>query len=387
MQIPIVNENDEIIEYKDKKEADKNPELIYRVSSLWVTNTDGKILLAQRAFNKKHDPGKWGPAVAGTVEEGETYESNIIKETEEEIGLKNIKLIPGTKKRKITAYNYFVQEFLLTLPAGFNDFEVQKDEVEQIKWFTEEELKKKLAEHPDDFLKGIHERMNNLDNTQEKKHIVIFSHEFGVKKDSRGLFTDIIKVLENTKPVIFDYNEVNEDKKTITVRKFSEQVSILKDIVDKEKSSNSNSIIDIVCHSQGSIIVALAKPISIRKIILIAPSFDTNIDRMLNIFKSRPETEINIKGISKLSRRDGSFTIVPPEYWVERASVEPIDLYNQLSKSTELIIINANQDEVLGEVNFTNLNKGIEIIKINGDHNFNGEYRSKLLEMLKAKLK
>ncbi len=29
----------------------------------------------------------WGSAVAGTVEKGEDYESNIYKETEEEIGL------------------------------------------------------------------------------------------------------------------------------------------------------------------------------------------------------------------------------------------------------------------------------------------------------------
>ena len=31
-----------------------------------------------RSFTKSHDPGKWGPAVAGTVEEGETY--NFLKE-------------------------------------------------------------------------------------------------------------------------------------------------------------------------------------------------------------------------------------------------------------------------------------------------------------------
>jgi len=159
MKIPIVDENDEIIESIDRLEADKNTELIYRVSYLWITDTEGKILLARRALNKKHNPGKWGPAVAGTVEEGETYESNIIKETEEELGLKNIKPILGIKERRKGKHNYFAQEFLLILPVGFNDFEIQTEEVTKVKWFSEEELKKELKENPDSFLKLINEKI------------------------------------------------------------------------------------------------------------------------------------------------------------------------------------------------------------------------------------
>ncbi len=157
MKIPIVDENDNLIEYRERDNRDFDA--IYRVSALWITDTDGKILLARRAFNKTHDPGKWGPAVVGTVEEGETYEENMIKEAEEELGITNIKLEMGEKKRKKTKWNYFVQEFLLTLPVGFNDFKIQKNEVEEIRWFTKEELKKKLKENPDNFLTGIHERM------------------------------------------------------------------------------------------------------------------------------------------------------------------------------------------------------------------------------------
>jgi isopentenyl-diphosphate delta-isomerase len=159
MKIPIVDEDDNIIEYKERDNRDLN--VIYRVSSLWITDTDGKILLARRAFNKSHDPGKWGPAVAGTVEEGETYEQNIIKEAEEEIGLKDIKPITGIKKRRNAKWNYFNQEFLLVLPTGFNDFKIQEDEVSEVKWFTKEELIKELKDYPDNFLKGIHERINN----------------------------------------------------------------------------------------------------------------------------------------------------------------------------------------------------------------------------------
>ncbi|MBI5139214.1 NUDIX domain-containing protein, partial [Candidatus Nomurabacteria bacterium] len=119
-----------------------------------------EILLARRAFSKTHDPGKWGPAVAGTVEEGETYESNIIKEAEEELGLKDIKPILGEKLRKKTQWNYFVQQFHLILDKDISEFKIQENEVAEIKWFKIEELKKELQEHPDDFLKGVHSYVN-----------------------------------------------------------------------------------------------------------------------------------------------------------------------------------------------------------------------------------
>jgi isopentenyl-diphosphate delta-isomerase len=153
MKIPIVNENDEIIGYRDR--SDRNNELIYRVSALYIEDTKGNMLLARRSLTKKHDPGKWGPAVAGTVEEGETYESNIIKEAEEEIGLKNFTFQVGDKKRMKGRYNYFAQEFNLVLPEGFNDFKIDKTEVEEIRWFSVEELKYLIEESPDEFLRGI----------------------------------------------------------------------------------------------------------------------------------------------------------------------------------------------------------------------------------------
>src|SRR3989338_10763955 len=105
MRIPIVNEQDEIIGYKDRK--DRNKVDIARITGLWLWNEKGEALLAQRSFNKKMHPGMWGPAVAGTVEEGETYESNIIKESEEEIGLLGFRPILGTKIRRHGSHEHF----------------------------------------------------------------------------------------------------------------------------------------------------------------------------------------------------------------------------------------------------------------------------------------
>lgn len=184
----------------------------------------------------------------------------------------------------------------------------------------------------------------------QNNQIVVFSHGFGVKKDDRGLFPDIINSLKNTESIMFDYNDVDEEKNQLTIKAFSEQAEILKKALVNVKENNPDAIIDIICHSQGSIIAALAQPVGIRKIIFIAPPFSTDIERMMSSFKARPGTEINLDGISKLSRQDGSTTLVPSEYWAERENTNVMELYKKLAKLTELIIINANQDNILGEI-------------------------------------
>jgi len=57
LRIVIVNDEDEIIGHKERGTLVK--EDIYRVAALWVTNSKGEILLAQRQLGKRHDPGKW----------------------------------------------------------------------------------------------------------------------------------------------------------------------------------------------------------------------------------------------------------------------------------------------------------------------------------------
>jgi len=49
MRISIVNEQDEIIGHEDRN--DRNLDAIYHVSSLWITNGKGEILLARRALD------------------------------------------------------------------------------------------------------------------------------------------------------------------------------------------------------------------------------------------------------------------------------------------------------------------------------------------------
>jgi isopentenyl-diphosphate delta-isomerase len=152
-KIIIVDKNDEIIGYKNR--GTLNKEDIYRVSALWITNSYSDILLARRHHTKSHHPLKWGPAVAGTVDEGETYEENIIKESEEELGLKNIKPKLGPKTKTDEEYHHFTQFYVLSVDKNIDEFKIQKDEVEEIKWFSPEELRKQLQKHSEEFTPGM----------------------------------------------------------------------------------------------------------------------------------------------------------------------------------------------------------------------------------------
>ena len=149
MKIPIVNEQDEIVGYKER--GSQNPNDIIRATGLWVTDKDDNILLAQRSYSKKYYPGLWGPSAGGTVEENETYESNIIKEAEEEIGLRGVVF---TKGPKIRFFDFFSQWFNVLVDKDYN-FIKQDEEVEQIKWFSRNELEELFREKPEIFMNGF----------------------------------------------------------------------------------------------------------------------------------------------------------------------------------------------------------------------------------------
>ena len=155
-KIQIVNEQDEVIGYKDRTGLDYENN-IYRVSALWLTNSKGEVLIAQRAMTKDRNPGKWGPAVAGTVEEGETYESNIEKEIKEEIGLTDVKLKKGPKRSPVLKRNYFVQWFIATIDKDISEFRIQEDEVEKVAWIPLEKLIKDVKTNPSKYLGSMPE--------------------------------------------------------------------------------------------------------------------------------------------------------------------------------------------------------------------------------------
>lgn len=215
-----------------------------------------------------------------------------------------------------------------------------------------------------------------------QQHIVVFSHGFGVRKDSRGLFTDIANALPGVEPVMFDYDEVDEVKNTITLRPLPLRAKRLLQEIGAVQSDDVT--IDVIGHSQGCVVAGLAKPKGIRKLILLTPPYRVSPDSLKRRFEERPGSVIDTGGISKLVRRDGGLMLVPPEYWSSLERVDPVALYNELASETKLIAVEADQDEVITYKNLSGLSNEIQVIHINGDHNFTGESRAGLLETLQS---
>ena len=162
MKIQIVNEKDELIGVKERSEVDYLTD-IYRVSALWITNSLGQALLAKRAAIKDKDPNKWGPAVAGTIDEGETYDDNIVKEAEEEIGLTGVEFTKGKKTHITYPRNYFCQWYFATVDRGTDSFTMQADEVDELAWVDVVQMKQELQDNPEKYVPAMRQIVSELE--------------------------------------------------------------------------------------------------------------------------------------------------------------------------------------------------------------------------------
>lgn len=218
------------------------------------------------------------------------------------------------------------------------------------------------------------------------KQVVIYSHGFGVKKDDRGLFTDIATSMPNAMHMMFDYNSFDFEKNTMIVAPLGLQAKSLRQQINAAKAMYPDATIDLVCHSQGCVVAALDGGADVQRAIFLAPPGHVSKRHMIEIFRQRLGIKFSKKGLTSIPRRDGSTTIVPIAYWLSIRNTKPLELYNRLVDRAEVTIINANQDEVLVASDFAKLSSAIEIIGIDGDHNFKGAARAALISQLQKLL-
>lgn len=219
------------------------------------------------------------------------------------------------------------------------------------------------------------------------KHTIVYSHGFGVRQDDRGLFTDIADVMPDLEHVMFDYNKVDDNQNSLTVSSLTEQTATLEKVLSEVVGKQPDTKIDLICHSQGCVVAAMLKPKSIRKTIFLAPpAHFLGTEAKLEQMSERPGTVIK-DGVTTYPRRDGSTTIIPADYWKSRDGVVPINLYNEFAQSTQLTIINADQDEVLGNTDFSKLSTDIQVLVLPANHDFTGDTRQILTNTIKGLLK
>ncbi len=160
----IVDDTDTLTGLKERQKIDPKVDC-YRASALWLTHVNGQILIAKRHSMKDTYPGIWGPAVAGTLEEGETYETNMYKEAMEEIGLTNTELMLGPKMKFESPRKHFTQWFLGTCDWSIADFTLQPTEVEKVAWISVNDLLEDVRMYPSKYVPSMPHILNALYKT------------------------------------------------------------------------------------------------------------------------------------------------------------------------------------------------------------------------------
>jgi isopentenyldiphosphate isomerase len=152
--VVVVDDTDEIIDYVPRNIADDQG-LRYRITGIWIENSKGEVLIAQRGLTKRNSPGLWGPAAAGSVEKDQSYLENAIQEIEEELGIKldpkdllQMEHRPTENKGR----KRYMTTFRAVVDLPINEIKFGYPEVNAVKWIDKEELFNDIKQHPEKYI-------------------------------------------------------------------------------------------------------------------------------------------------------------------------------------------------------------------------------------------
>ena len=150
--LDVYDEDNNCLGYSLERTEIHEKKLWHRHASAWIMNKEGKVLLQQRAFTKKKNPGKWA-RTGGHVDAGETCEQAVKREVYEEIGLKVDGKIENFEifKNEDGKEKYFTYGYIFITDLKEEDFKLQKEEVNAVKYFSIEELEEARKQNNIDF--------------------------------------------------------------------------------------------------------------------------------------------------------------------------------------------------------------------------------------------
>lgn len=112
------------------------------VVHIWIISSSGDFLIQKRSQDKKLMPGEWA-ATGGAAVSGEDSFTAARRELFEELGIPSdkdtLKKILSLKRR-----NSFLDVFVITADVKAEELNLQKSEVEKVKWVNKETLLKMI---------------------------------------------------------------------------------------------------------------------------------------------------------------------------------------------------------------------------------------------------
>lgn len=143
----IVNQDDQVIGQMTRSQVHQR-NLLHRSVHALVFDNQGRIFLQLRAPDRDCDPGLWDSSVGGHLQAGETYEEAVLRETEEELGIK-LDAVPE-KLFKLAASAETAFEFCEIYRVFHNGpFVIDFSEATEGRWFEPDELNSWIASKPE----------------------------------------------------------------------------------------------------------------------------------------------------------------------------------------------------------------------------------------------
>jgi isopentenyldiphosphate isomerase/intracellular septation protein A len=138
----LVNPEGKVIGKAPRSAVHGNPQLLHPVVHIHVFNKNGQLFLQKRAKSKEVQPNKWDTSVGGHVQSGESVENALIREAEEELGIKNAQYQP---LYRYVMKNEFESELVHTFRTRHNGpFKINKEEITFGRFWKIKEIKNNL---------------------------------------------------------------------------------------------------------------------------------------------------------------------------------------------------------------------------------------------------
>lgn len=153
-KLDVLNELGEFTgEVATRKECHKKG-LWHRAVYAFIIDENGNILLQKRSKNKRLWPDLWDVTVGGHVEAGEFGRQALIREVKEELGIDinddDIKYLVGSisiNEQGDIFNKHYNECYLITKTIDISDINIQQEEVSEVKYFSKEELLKRISNH------------------------------------------------------------------------------------------------------------------------------------------------------------------------------------------------------------------------------------------------
>lgn len=140
---PIVNTEGEVVGSATREECHAGTFLLHPVVHLHIFNSAGELYLQKRVMTKKIQPGKWDTAVGGHVDYGEKIEDALLRETREELGVRDF--TPEFLMRYEFCSQVEAELVYIHKCVYDGDFNLDPSEVDEGRFWSLDEIKKSIG--------------------------------------------------------------------------------------------------------------------------------------------------------------------------------------------------------------------------------------------------